>query len=729
MIELDEEALAEVRSTFLPEAQELLERLLGGLLQLDESGGDSQESLSEVKRTLHTLKGASAAARFPTLRVLAHALEDVCGHDLHDISLRAFLFDGMDHIASSLPSLYDLGGPPPTSLLELLERCPVSLPEDLVAEARELQEALDAAIPPPPPEPTPPPEPAAPEPVAPVPELDASQEDAAVEGALQTPEEKSPARDLDTGYFRVRSQDLDRLLEELSELLVSSGSLEMLSDQLLADEATQRVGGLMRRSLDRIRRQIAVCQDTGRSLRMVAASSLLNPLRMMVKDVLGTREQRVNLMLRGGEIRLDRQIIEELRGILVHLIRNAVDHGLEDPFERRSQGKSEEGRLIVEFSLSSASIHVAVQDDGKGIDPDLLAQEAVRRGVLTQPEVRELDEEQKLSLIFSEGFSTRRAVTEFSGRGVGLAAVQDRVRSLGGHLQVSSTLGKGSRFQLEIPLATTTISSLIIRVGRQTLAIPMSSIDRVVTSSEVEELDLLGAPCIQLRDQRIGVRDLSEILGVQASTSTGSGQNPFVIITGSVGQLALRVDEVVQQREVVFRPLGARFANFELFSGATLLGSGEVILILSPSALLAFMNRGGRYRLAATQEELPEDRAPLILVVDDSLTMLNMNCSILERAGYQVVQAKDGDEALVKLRETPGVDLVLTDVDMPRRDGLSLTREIKADPSTTSLPVIVLTANDDAQTRRLGMEAGADAYLVKGRIDRSVLQQAVQRLL
>jgi two-component system chemotaxis sensor kinase CheA len=724
VIELDDEALAEVRATFLPEAQELLERLLGALLQLDEAGGNSEEALSEIKRTLHTLKGASAAARFPTLRLLSHALEEVCTQDLTTIANRAFLFDGMDHITSSLPYLYDLSSSPPTPLLSLLERSPAPLPEALLSEAQDLQEVQK--VPTPIASPEPPPPPASP-PSADAPPIETDPEPSLPkEGPLSSQASTTGPRELDTGYFRVRSQDLDRLLEELGELLVSSGGLEMLSENLLADETTRRAGALMRRSIERLRRQISVCQDTGRSLRMVAAGSLLNPLRMMVKDVLGGREQHVNLVLRGGEIRLDRQIIEELRGILVHLIRNAVDHGLEDPFERRSEGKPEAGRIQVRFSLSSASIHVAIEDDGRGICPAELTQEAIRRGILSREEAQLLEEDQQLALIFSEGFTTRKAVTEYSGRGVGLSAVQERINSLGGNVRISSKQGKGTRFQLEIPLATTTISSLIVRVGRQTLALPMSSIERVVTATEVEHSDLLGVPCIQLREQRIGVRLLSEILGIPSIKT--EGRLPYVIIAGSAGQLALQVDEVVQQREIVFRPLGPRFSCFELLSGATLLGSGEVVLILSPSALLAYMNRRQHLR-AGQQAEDDLAEIPLILVADDSMTMLNMSSSILEGAGYKVVQARDGEAALVKLRETPGIDLVLTDVDMPRRDGLSLTREIKSSPATASIPVILLTANDDPQTRRQGMEAGADAYLVKGRIDRSSLTMAVERLL
>lgn len=764
---LDEDLL-EVRAAFLPESQTLLEGLLAAFLTLDERGGDDPEALADARRQLHTLKGASAAAQLPGVKLAVHSLEEACAAGVEEMAVRRYLFDGLDFVTNRIHHAYGLAGAERSPLGSLFEGAPFPIPDKILvaadllnaeeaeeegaeaaAEAGPAIQAAEATGPEPEPEPEPGPEPEPelepmPEPgpeagPEPEPEPDpepgrASQpasdsgaeeeEQGGAQGATSQPA-GGAASSRETGYFRVRSQDIDRLLEEMGELLISLGRIEGLQEQLAASEGTRGLGNLLGRELEWIRRQVSSTQEQARGLRMETAASLLNPLRLAASDVGHATGKQARVRLEGGDVRLDRQLMKELRGVLVHLIRNAVDHGIEAPAERRRAGKPEVGRVEVRLSLAAGLVRVVVEDDGAGLDLTRLRARAEDLGL--DPGEGGWSDARLRELLFEDGFSSRQEVTEYSGRGVGLSAVRDRARALGGQAWVEGS-EVGTRFVLEIPLATTTLAGLLVRLGRQHFALPLASVSRVLAPSEAVAARVMDAPCVEFAGQRVGARDLGELLGLDLQ-GRGEGARAHVVVGVGAERLALAVDEVVEEKQLVFRPMGKRFARFRTITGATILGDGEVALILSPGALLSLVGDGLRGVAGVYRRGEPRDaQATSVLVVDDSMTMLSLNSSVLEAAGYHVVQARDGVEALERLRVEP-VSLVLTDVDMPRMDGLSLTRAVKADPATASLPVVVLTSKDDEASKLEGMDAGADAYLVKGLADRETLQRTVARFV
>lgn len=721
---LDDEDLALCRETFLPESQDLLERILTAFLNLEEAGGEAPAAVSEALGALHTLKGASAVARFPGVRHMAHALEEALQASEVTAELRGFLFVGLDFMTNTILSAYGLGRAPEGTLVDVFAECPVELPSQLLVAARDLALAGDgeggdgrvgdgtaaqggASTPT----------------QAPTPAPSASPTPEPHEEPSERSEPPAEAERRD-GYSRVRHGVVDDLLQELGELLISLGSLEEVQSLLASREDTRALGARLGRDLGWIRRQFSSCHESARRLRMVGVGTLLPALRRAAQDVASREAKRVAVAIEGEEPDLDRKLVETLRGLLLHLVRNAAGHGIESPEVRREAGKPEAGQVTVRFRVVAASVHVDVWDDGAGVEVQSLVARAIQAGVRSAADVELLDEAERLALVFEEGLSTQESVSEISGRGVGLAEVRQRVLQLGGQLDVSSEPGQGTRFSMRIPLATTTLSVLLVRARRQTLLVPMGAVAQVLTHRDAEETSLVDAPCLEWGDQRVGCRDLGAMLELPGPPT----ETPAYVVLGSGGaRLALRVDEVLEQRELVFRPLGRRFARFDLYAGATILSSGQVGLILNPAALLDRM--GVARKLGGASLGAPSESSErTILVVDDSVTMLTMLSSLLEAAGYRIVQARDGVEALEKAQGF-ALDLVLTDVDMPRMDGFSLTRALKSQTRTARTPVIVLTSNDDQRSRTLGMEAGADAYLVKGCIDRPTLEQTVDRYL
>lgn len=466
-----------------------------------------------------------------------------------------------------------------------------------------------------------------------------------------------------------------------------------------------------------------VIRDDLRDLRMVPASQVLEPLRRTVRETASRLDKEVALELGGTDVRLDRRIVDALKDPLVHLVRNAIDHGLESPEARKAAGKSETGRLVVRVEARGTRVGVIVEDDGAGLDPVRVRATAVRRGLMNQEAADKLSDAQAARLIFQPGFSTRDEVTSTSGRGVGLDVVLATAQRLQGSADVEFTPGKGTRFIVDLPLTLAAALGLLVRTGTMVTAIPSDAVKRVLRLDADDVGTVAGRVVARLDGEQLTFLSLAEAIGLpRMPLALDSGRRQTAVLL-SLGEerVLYAIDEVVGQQELVVRSLGKHLRDVTHLAGAAVLDDGRVVPVLNAPELL-------RAAKPDTRTSTGESKLPRILVCDDSLTTRFAMKSLLEIAGYPVVTASDGEEAWQVL-ERVHCHLVVSDWQMPRLDGVGLARRIKGHPMFRRTPIILVTSLDSNEDRAAGLEAGADGYLVKREVERGKLLELVRQLL
>ncbi|WP_375760443.1 response regulator [Corallococcus exercitus] len=466
-----------------------------------------------------------------------------------------------------------------------------------------------------------------------------------------------------------------------------------------------------------------VIRDDLRDLRMVPASQVLEPLRRTVRETASRLGKEVTLELGGTDVRLDRRIVDALKDPLVHLVRNAIDHGLEMPAARKAAGKPETGRLSVRVEARGTRIGVIVEDDGAGLDPVRVRATAVRRGLMNQEAADKLSDTQAARLIFQPGFSTRDEVTSTSGRGVGLDVVLATAQRLQGSADVEYTPGKGTRFIVDLPLTLAAALGLLVRTGTAVTAIPSDTVKRVLRLDADDVGTVAGRVVARLDGEQLTFLSLAEAIGLpRMPLALESGRRQTAVLL-SLGEerVLYAIDEVVGQQELVVRSLGKHLRDVTHLAGAAVLDDGRVVPVLNAPELL-------RAAKPDTRAAVGESKMPRILVCDDSLTTRFAMKSLLEIAGYPVVTASDGEEAWQVL-ERVHCHLVVSDWQMPRLDGVGLARRIKGHPMFRRTPIILVTSLDSNEDRAAGLEAGADGYLVKREVERGKLLELVRQLL
>jgi len=474
-----------------------------------------------------------------------------------------------------------------------------------------------------------------------------------------------------------------------------------------------------RRDAEGQRLAAAVLREDLRALRMVPAGLLLEPVRRVAREVAGRLGRDVEVELTGGEVKLDRRVVDALRDPLVHLVRNAVDHGIESPVERIAAGKPVAGRLSARVEPRGTRVGLVIEDDGRGLDPDAIRRSAVSKGIVTPEAAVRLGEDEVVRLLFQAGFSTAQEVTEISGRGVGLDVVQEALTRLQGTIDVRWEAGRFTRFDLEVPLSLAATAALLFRTGRDVAALPAETVERVLLHEDGELGTVAGRVMLRVGGEQLPYAHLARLLGANAAQAHGSRGVALILRHGGQ-RAALGVEEILGQQELVVSPLGARVAAVTHLAGAAMLDDGHVVGVLAAPEILRRAHPATAARTAA-----PRTR---VLVADDALTTRSAMKALLEIAGYAVLAAADGEEALALLRES-GAQIVVSDVQMPRMDGLGLCRAVKADPKLRSTPVILVTSLDAPEDRAAGLEAGADGYLVKREVERGKLLELVRQLL
>ena len=481
--------------------------------------------------------------------------------------------------------------------------------------------------------------------------------------------------------------------------------LARLAQELIADGETMRMSALAAR-------------EDLRDLRTVPASVMLEPLPRAVRDVSGRLNKQVELSLVGDDVRLDRRMVEELKDPLMHLVRNAIDHGLESTEARRASGKSEVGRLEVRVEPRGRRVAVFIRDDGGGLDLARIRAVARAKGVLSADELAKLDDHETARLIFRPGFSTASGVTSISGRGVGLDVVYAAVVKLGGAVKLSFRPGRGTTFELDLPLTLASALGVLVRAGSEVLAFPAESITEILRVSPSDVSSVAGRASVTHEGRPVPYLPLARALGQPVNLESRARWVPGLLLASGTSRAVVAVDEVLGEQELVVQGLGKVMAGVKLVAGASMLNDGRVVTVASAAELLRQAAEAGTQSAERTR----------ILVADDALTTRALMRSVLELAGYDVAIAPDG-EAAFELLQKSKFDLVVSDVQMPRLDGLGLCRRIRADAKLRDTPLILVTSLDAQEDRAAGLSAGASGYLVKREVERGKLLELVGQLL
>jgi chemotaxis protein histidine kinase CheA len=658
--------LEQLLAGFVDESQEIYERVTRNLIELENAPAQGTR-FDDLARGLHTLKGSAATLGLEELAELAHRMEDVIlplrgsaepvPQSLADAVLKALdAWMARLRATAAKSELPDL-----KPALQLLTHAPAPVEKPEVRQAE--------------------PEPEEPQTVE---ETSWRVSTRQVIGLLHEVERLREVR------LRIdeRRRDLDKAAQQLASPMDARAALMNLRRALGAD--SEEAADI-----------VATMEDGLKAISTMPVRTAIEPLRRAVRDLCKATGKLARLSVVGAEVSLDRRVLEQLRGPLVHLVRNAVDHGLEMPEEREKAGKHREGALTIRVEQQGNMLFIEVADDGAGIDLTRVREAALRRGIVPAEELTTMTTAQMHQLIFRPGFSTRTDVTDVSGRGVGLDVVRDQVHALHGQVEVQSVPGQGTRFILTLPAELGSSPVLVVRCGEHQLGIPMVAVEtsRLARTRDVR----VGRARIQLehQNQLLPLQDLGAVVGLRQPEAPAEGQ-PVLIVTTQGRRLALSVDEVIGDKELVIRPLPMEVRDLAAWQGAATLARGELVLILRPDFLVN----------AETRTETGVSGTRRALVVDDSLTARALHRTALEAAGYTVHTAASARQALEQLRHS-AYDVMVTDIGMEEMDGFELTAAVRQRHETDGMPILLVSARDSESDRGRGAAVGADGFLTK----------------
>ncbi|HNQ05034.1 MAG TPA: Hpt domain-containing protein [Thiobacillaceae bacterium] len=520
---------------------------------------------------------------------------------------------------------------------------------------------------------------------------------------------RSRLSQMDESHFDPLEFDRFSRLQELTRQLAESvNDVSTAQDNLLAG-LTEADNALTQQS-----RMTRTLQQELMHMRMVPLNTLAERMYRIVRQSAKETGRRAQLELEGGQTELDRAVLDKVAASLEHLVRNAVAHGVEPPHVRQAAGKPEYGEIHLSACQEGNEIVLTLMDDGAGVDAEAVRARAVARGWLAAE--ADITPEQVESFLFRSGFSTAQTVTELAGRGVGLDVVRSEIAGIGGRVRMHSTPGQGTRFTIRLPLTLALTQVVLARAGDQTWALPANLVHQI-RELKAEQMPALHAQgYLELDGTRFPLRTLAELVDCKPQPAEGRQRTVLALQAGE-SRLALRVDALEGNLEAVVKPIGPQVARISGISGATVLGDGRVALILNPFLLAE------RAPVLSFEEEVADiEQSPLIMVVDDSLTVRKITSRLLEREAYRIVTARDGVEALEKLEEEiPAV--MLLDIEMPRMDGFELTQNLRANPRLAGIPIIMITSRTADKHRDLALELGVDAYLGKPYQEEELLAQ------
>lgn len=781
-METDDDILAQVFAAFCEEQAEHRAAIASLLLELEQHPDhpDAREMIDRLFRAAHSLKGSARAAGLPGIEQIAHAIEDMFAllrqQQMHVTSAWCDpIYAALDVIGSLVDQAIARQPSDDALVDETVRRLRANLTQTLdhtppTTLAGDASHHLNAAAP------------ASGSALPPT-----GGEMSTIRLAIETLDTLlSDVGELMTGVMRIREQvrriqDLSRLsvrwrrlwsqvrplvahyqangdalrpvvrhlettpvFDEQQSGLRHERDLQALADALsqaamLIDDLEGRLTAYARdlaadQSMlstvtDRLHTQI-------RRTRMIPLRTIFQPLRLVARDVSRSAGKPVDVMFDDGGAEADRQVLDALREVLTHLLRNAIDHGIEDAPIRQQRGKPERGQVRVTAAVEGDWLTIEVADDGNGLDDDAIRRRALESGVLTVTDLERFSPADIHSLIFLPGFSTRSAANHLSGRGVGLDIAHSHVERMQGRIQVQSMPGVGCRFVLSVPVSLTSAHGLLVKLEQQVYAVPLESIHHIVSVSPSDVHRLEGRTVVLIDGRPVALVHLADVVGA------GEGRYLFpdgvtrrhALVLGGGGErmIACVIDGIEGEQELVVHRLPFPLKRVQFVATAAILPNGTVAPILDTVDLVRAALGVRRAADVAVSGADAQHRTPQIVVVDDSLTTRMLEKNILEAAGYQVHLATDGMEALDvlhRLAANGGCDLVISDIDMPRLNGFELTEKLRVSERFKHLPIVLVTSLDAPEHRERGVAVGADAYIVKRAFDQQTLLETIARLI
>jgi len=777
-MELDRGEFVRIFTIFKEESKEHIQKLNEGFLSLEKEP-NQPPLLSELFRHSHSVKGSARMMGFSSIEKVAHAIETILGkiqkgEKKVERDVMEALYRGVDFLAELIESISHGKEGEETRSEEILEHLSLfttapkkegvfSLQDSNPPKGVEKRKSKKRS------------------PESPSPLLSQEQKwgrrKTDVSPEMQDlPGERRKADVTLHETIRVATRKLDDLMNQIGELLITKIKI----DQRLQD--TKRLIDLSEdflNELQQTRKMVSPVDEdltvttldlyknllhkaNGRALQMDKELNLfyhqlaedrnqmslitdelqkdIKKTRMlpfytaveifprMVRDLAQDEGKNIRLEIKGGEVELDKNILENIKDPLVHLIRNAIDHGIETPEERKKQGKPVEGVIYIRASQKGDAIIIDIEDDGNGIQLELVKKVALKKSLFTLPQLEQMTEHQVLDIIFQPGFSTSTILTDVSGRGVGMDVVRTNIEKLRGLITVDSRPGEGTTFTIKLPLTIVTLQILKVQIQEEIYSIPTSSIEATLEVFPEKIFTIEGQEAISYNHRPIPLLSMEEILELSSSEEAiAEGKRPAIILGSAEKRIAFLVDKLVGEDVVVAKALGPHLERVRNISGATILGNGRVSLIINVSDLIEsarYHTLKGRRKAAEAKEDIKKS----ILVIEDSITTRTLEVSILESAGYEVVAATDGQDGYSQLMNQK-FDLIVTDIQMPHMDGFTFTQKVKSDPKYQHIPVILLTSLESPSEKKRGVEVGADAYITKSSFDQNNLLDTIIRLL
>lgn len=470
-------------------------------------------------------------------------------------------------------------------------------------------------------------------------------------------------------------------------------------------------------------------QDEVRTLRMIPIGNLLCTFPRYIRDLEQSLGKKINLTIVGEDVKIDRAVLDQLKDPLIHLLRNAIDHGIESADIRLDQGKPETGQVRIKIQEEDGQIKIEIFDDGKGIDINAIEKAALNKKLFSKDEFSKLSNTQKLDLIFHSGFTTKEIITDVSGRGIGLDVVRANIENLKGKIDISTTPGVSTTFTISVPLTIATERGLHIQCGNESFVIPSLSVEKVLLIRTDQLKHIQGKQVIVQDNHTIPIYSLAELLNIPTENSIKKDQLSIVIVKKGSQAIALLVDDIIGEREIVLKPFHQPFSHYKSVAGGTLLESKQVVIVLEPNTLISeALKQKHSHQIVATSPTENTVERPHILVVDDSITTRTLEKNVLESKNYQVTVAVNGKDAWDLLQKQK-FSLLITDVMMPIMDGFTLTERVKQSDSLKDLPVIIVTSLGSESEKKRGIDVGADAYIVKNEFESGTLLNIVSQFV
>jgi len=773
----DSEFLKRIQTTFRIEAEEHIKLFSDGLIELEKTKTtESQAGIIETLfREVHSMKGAARSVGQKEIESVCQPLESLFSSlKRNEIAMNPELFDLFHIVGENLSRLVNSGGSQQTplerqALRELIQQLRQRTPEPITNGIREESKLQSEVIP---------------VEVTTVEvkfvEVKAESPIPVVKAPESAREELTVSKPAFAEMVRIPISKLDPLMHQAEEFLQTKISFNQQTSELvqilldvdewktetmkwrgrrttasvnqwnewqeknevylnnLENHLTKAIRFMEKErfSLDRL---VTDHLDAMKQVLMLPVSSLVEAFPGMVREISREQHKEIEFIILGSDLEIDKRILEELKDPLIHLIRNSIDHGIGTPRERELQHKPPRGKITMAFVAKENSLfEISVSDDGKGIDKEKVLKAALKTEAVSPDAAEKLNEEEIFSLIYQSGVSTSAIITDLSGRGLGLPIVSEKVDKLNGRLTMETEKNFGTTFRILIPMSLAAFRGILVSLREFEFILPTMNVERVMRVKPEELKPVENHDTICIGEDVISVVSLADVLGLperrkdasrfSSAEAQSSGNIRIVVLTSGESRMAFKVDEVLDEHQVLVKGLGKLLKRVRNISGVTILGSGKIVPVLHISDLMKSAVRAAGRKKGTQDEEKASTKSRKILVAEDSITSRTLLKNILETAGYHVVTAIDGADAFTRAKSEE-FDLIVSDVDMPRLNGFELTTKIKNDKKLSEMPVVLVTSLESREDRERGIEAGADAYIIKSRFDQGNLLEVIKKLI